>query len=260
VATFSNPDPYGGAASYRAVITWGDGTTSAGVITGTGGTLTVSGAHTYADPVTRTVNVTISHALGNTTTATATATATVASAGQAVQRGLTGGIGFWQNSNGQALIKSFNGGPAATALANWLAATFPNLYGASAGTNNLTGYTNAQVAAFYLAQFARPGPKVEAQVLATALSVYATTASLGGSAGTACGFAVSATGLGARTYNVGRDGAAFGVANNSTLNVYELLRAVDQQAVHSVLYGGDATLRQQAADLFDALNQAGTIG
>jgi hypothetical protein len=32
-------------------------------------------------------------------------------------------------------------------------------------------------------------------------------------------FAVSDTGLGARSYNVGPDGTAFGVADNTTLNV-----------------------------------------
>jgi hypothetical protein len=115
------------------------------------------------------------------------------------------------------------------------------------------------VAAFYLSQFALPGPKVEAQVLATALNVYATTAALGGSAAQAYGFTVSAAGLGARTYNVGNKGAAFGVANNTTLNVYQLLRAVNQRAVKGVLYGGNTTLRQQAADLFAALNDAGSI-
>jgi hypothetical protein len=116
------------------------------------------------------------------------------------------------------------------------------------------------VAAFYLTQFDLAGPKVEAQVLATALSVYATTSSLGGTAGVAYGFTVSAAGLGARGYNVGGAGAAFGVANDSALTVSQLLQAVDQQAVDGVLYGGDAVLRQKAADLFDALNQAGRIG
>jgi hypothetical protein len=259
VATFTNADPFGGAGSYSAQITWGDGSTSAGTISGTGSTLTVSGSHTYADPVNRTVQVTISHNQGYTTTAMPTATATVTSLGQGVGHGLTGGIGFWHNSNGQALISSFNGGATATALANWLAATFPNLYGVNAGDNDLTGRSNAQVAAFYLSQFGLPGPKVEAQVLAVALNVYATTASLGGSAGGAYGFTVSATGLGARSYNVGGDGAAFGVANNTTRNVYQLLWAVNARAVRGLLYNGDATLRQQAADLCDALNTAGGI-
>ena len=40
-------------------------------------------------------------------------------------------IGFWQNSNGQAVINSFNGSSTSTALGNWLASNFPNLFGAS---------------------------------------------------------------------------------------------------------------------------------
>src|SRR5262249_14347328 len=63
VATFTNSDPFGNPASYSATITWGDGTTSAGAISGTGSTLTVSGSHTYADPVNETVRVQISHNL-----------------------------------------------------------------------------------------------------------------------------------------------------------------------------------------------------
>ncbi len=74
VATFTNADPFGSAASYSAVIAWGDGSTSVGTITGTG-TLTVSGSHTFADPIDETVHVTISHNLGYTTTATTTGTA-----------------------------------------------------------------------------------------------------------------------------------------------------------------------------------------
>jgi hypothetical protein len=41
----------------------------------------------------------------------------------------------------------------------------------------------------------------------------------GGSAGAAYGFPVSAAGLAARSYNAGKDGAAFGVANNPTLTL-----------------------------------------
>ena len=99
-----------------------------------------------------------------------------------VQHGQTATIGFWQNKNGQNLIKALNGGPTATQLGNWLAATFPNMYGAFAGANNLAGKTNAEVAAFYKTLFARTKcnaagggpPKMDAQVLATALAVYVT--------------------------------------------------------------------------------------
>src|SRR5207302_1774326 len=101
---------------------------------------------------------------------------------------------------------------------------------------------------------------VEAEVLATALNVYATTQSLGGTAGLNFGFIVTATGLGAESFNVGANAAAFGVANNTTLNVYQLLRAANKQAVGGVLYNGNAALRKQANDLFFALNQAGGVG
>jgi hypothetical protein len=256
LATFTNVSP--NTSPYAVLIDWGDGSTSTVSINVSGSSpLTVTGAHTYAAPKSYAVTVQISNP--NTTTAKLSDTATVTSLGQGVVQGLAGGIGFWQNSNGRALINSFNGGSTATALSAWLAATFPNLYGASAGANNLTGKTNAQVAAFYLSQFNLSAPKVQAQVLATALNVYATTTSLGGNAGVAYGFSVSATGLGARSFNVGQDGAAFGVANNTTRNVYQLLLAVNQKAANGVLYNGNATLQTQAAALFYALNTAGGI-
>jgi hypothetical protein len=50
------------------------------------------------------------------------------------------------------------------------------------------------------------------------------------------------------------------VANNTTLTVYGLLVAVNSKAVHGVLYGGNATLPSECADLFSSLDQAGGIG
>jgi hypothetical protein len=111
------------------------------------------------------------------------------------------------------------------------------------------------VAAYYQSLFALSGSNLEAEVLATALNIYATTQSLGGSIGQTYGFTVSADGLGADSFNVGADG----VANNTTRNVYELLKAVDQQAVNGVLHNGDTTLQKEANNLFDALNRAGAI-
>jgi hypothetical protein len=83
VATFHNADPFGGASSYLAVIYWGDGTSSVGVISGSGATLSVSGTHTYSGPLTTTFRVQISHRLGYTTAATAYGTASVARRGPA---------------------------------------------------------------------------------------------------------------------------------------------------------------------------------
>ena len=161
-------------------------------------------------------------------------------------------MGFWHNKHGQALIDSFNGGPNSTALANWLAATFPNMYGASAGNGNLTGKTNSMVAGFYLTLFAQHG--LDAQVLATALNVYSTTSSLGGTAAEQYGFSVTADGLGASSYNVGSAGAAFGVANNTELTVIQILQGANQQAVSGVLYGGNASLRGLANTVYSGIN------
>jgi hypothetical protein len=261
VATFANPDPSGNSDSFMsAIIDWGDGSTSNGAITDTG-TLTVTGSHTYIEAGTNAVRVQILDDWAAETTATGTAMSisTVSTLGQSVQSGLTGDISFWHGKTGQALINSFNGGSYATALASWLAASFPNLYGVGAETNNLTGEINAQVAAFFKSQAALPGSNLEAQVLATALNVYATTLSLGGTVGQSYGFTVSADGLGADSFNVGADGAAFGVAKKTTLNVYELLKAVDRQSVLGVLYDGDAKLQKLANHRFHALNGAGSI-
>jgi hypothetical protein len=111
------------------------------------------------------------------------------------------------------------------------------------------------VAAFYQSQYAPLG--VKAEVLATALSVYATTSSLGGSAGAAYGFLVSAAGLGARSVNV--FGLPF-VGGATALNVYQLLLAVDRQAVAGVLFNGNPLLQLEANIVFTALNLMGSIG
>jgi hypothetical protein len=265
VATFTTSETVDSAAAFTAVITWEDGTTSSGVISGSSGSFTVSGSHTFATAGTFT-SVSVKITNPNTLPATATDIATIAGLGKSVVPGLTGGIGFWSNSNGQALIKHFNGGSNSTALSAWLGANFPNLYGAGAGGNSLLNYqgtgkaaTNAQVAAYFTMLFNLGGPKAQAQVLAVALNVYATTSSLGGSTAAAYGFTVSAAGLEAYSYNTGKDGAAFGVANNTTLNVYQLLAAVNKQAKNGVLYGGSVSLQSQCADLLTALNIAGSI-
>lgn len=177
-----------------------------------------------------------------------------------VQPGQTAGIGFWNNKNGQALIKSFNGGQASTQLGDWLAATLPNMFGANAGSNDLTGTSNADVAALFQSDFLVKGVKLDAQVLATALSVYATNATLDDTEVAAnYGFIVSGNGLGTATVNVGSNGAAFGVADNTVLTVLDLLKATDAQAVGGLLYNGDATLRKEANRVYSAINEEGDV-
>jgi hypothetical protein len=183
--------------------------------------------------------------------------------------GQTATIGYWQNRNGQNLLRSLNGGPTATQLGHWLAINFPNMYAA------LNGMTNADVASYYKGLFARTSqtalggpPKVDCQVLATALAVYVTNQSLAGTMAAAYGFQVSATGLGTRTVNVGSSGAAFGVANNVTVSVMDLLLAVNARSRNGLLYdlngdgridGAEVSYRTMANDVFTATNEAGDI-
>jgi PKD repeat protein len=258
VATFTDANPLAPLNDYSVTITWGDGATTAGTITGGSGSFTVSGSHTYAASGSYSFKVVVNDVHGgNSATASATVSVTAPSTGP-VLPGQAAKFPFWNDKGGQALLKSFNGGPASTALANWLATNFPNLFGKRAGANNLTGKTNAQLAAFYAHWFNAEHVHIETQVLSTALSIYATTLSLGGAAGERFGFDVTADGLGSATFNVGRFGASFGVPNGTTLTVYQLLKAADGQAVNGVVNGGNAALQKGTRAVFLALNQVGS--
>ena len=88
--------------------------------------------------------------------------------------------------------------------------------------------------------------KLDAQVLATALAVYVTDGTLDSTGvGTQYGFLVGGNGVATATYNVGSNGSAFGVADNTVMTVMDLLLAADAQAVNGVLYGGNTTERDR---------------
>jgi hypothetical protein len=180
-------------------------------------------------------------------------------AGGSVQPGQTATIGFWNNKNGQALINALNDGTG-TQLADWLAATLPNTFGRNAGNSDVAGQSNAYIAALFQQAFVMKGVKLDAQLLAMALSVYATNITLDPTAAAAqYGFTVSGDGAGTATFNVGSNGDAFGAANNTTLTLMNLLLAADGQAVNGVLYNGNTTRRNEANAVFSAVNQAGDI-
>jgi hypothetical protein len=50
VATFTDTDTITAAADLAATINWGDGATTAGTVTGSNGSFSVSGTHTYTSP------------------------------------------------------------------------------------------------------------------------------------------------------------------------------------------------------------------
>ena len=61
--------------------------------------------------------------------------------------------------------------------------------------------------------------------------------------GTKYGFTVGGNGVATATVNVGSNGAAFGVANNTVMTGLDVLLAADAQAVNGVLYNGNTTKR-----------------
>jgi hypothetical protein len=151
-------------------------------------------------------------------------------------------------------------------LADWLATTLPHMYDSQAGPHSLVHqggsyFSNAEVAAFFQTLFNQSGPKLDAQVLAAALSVYVTNAALDPTLATASsGFTVSGDGAGTATMNVGSNGDALGVSNNTTLTVMDLLLATDAQAVNGVLYNANTAKRNHANTVYSAVNQPGDIG
>ncbi|MBW3595876.1 MAG: PKD domain-containing protein [Planctomycetes bacterium] len=209
--------------------------------------------------------------------------------------GQTATIGYWQNKNGQALIESLNGSNSSTLLATYLSETFPNMYGRLGDANGDASasdpMTNVQVADFYESLFKRnartaPGgpPKVDAQVMAVALATYITkqsfvefhfvtnTADSSLVAGVeSFGFDVTIGGVGSTFVNVGANGAAFNVADNSDVQIIDLLLATNRMSRNGLLYDdldsdglGDAlidldeeSLRLMANDVYTAINEAG---
>jgi hypothetical protein len=184
--------------------------------------------------------------------------------GSAVAGNQTQTIAWWNGSSGQALIKALNGGQTAKNLGNWLASNFNNLFGASAGSaNDMTGKTNAQVAAYYQALYGNAAHRPEAETLALALAAYVTNSTLAGSTATSYGFAVSATGLATATVNVGSAGMAFGTDNNLVISIGELLSRANAHAKKGSIWDADGSgsinaaegiLRGVVCSWFDSIN------
>jgi hypothetical protein len=66
VATFTDSNRSDKASSFAATINWGDGSTTSGRVTGSNGTFTVTGGHTYADEGSFPLGVTITDRANNT--------------------------------------------------------------------------------------------------------------------------------------------------------------------------------------------------
>lgn len=192
--------------------------------------------------------------------------------GQQVAAGDTATIGFWHNKHGQALIAT--GG---TALAEWLTTNFDNVFG-----DTFDGASGDDVADFFRTQLFKQkgkknaGPaKVDAQFMAVAFATYFTSSNLAGNAAGSYGFNVTDTGIGTNIVNVGANGAAFNVADNTDLTILQLLQTTnamtdtpDHQDGSASIYDQDgdghideeeAALRAMANEIFSMINEGGDI-
>jgi hypothetical protein len=74
VASFTDATPGRSPSNFTATINWGDGSSSAGTIAGSGSAFAVNGSHTYANPATYPTTIAISDVGGASTTANGSAT------------------------------------------------------------------------------------------------------------------------------------------------------------------------------------------
>ena len=208
-----------------------------------------------------------------------------------VLHGLTATIGFWANANGQQMIKLLNAtstsnAGTSTALGNWLATNFPNMYGVKNTANYFSGKTTSYIANRYMQLFNMTGQKLDCQAMAVAFAIYTTTTELnstsaGQSFATKHGFILSSqtasTNLKNRTWNVLTNGDAFATgsngvyttADNQSLTIWTLLQRTNSFAVNGVLWPSNLTvsgvpftannLQSQANVVFTLINQAGDI-
>ncbi|HLJ95117.1 MAG TPA: choice-of-anchor Q domain-containing protein, partial [Gemmataceae bacterium] len=274
VATFTDPggaepnasDNTGTIANHYKIVSinWGDGTaldTTTGVLSYTGGAgsktaaFTVSGNHTYAANGTYTLVVNISH---EGVTTPVSETFSVGSLGLFFQGNVqTKTSGFWAGIVGQELLRRFGLTAGGQTLGQWLASTFPKLYGGAGGAVNLGSFTNSQIAIYYLGLFHQFNTNMlDASVLSAALYEFATTLSLGGPvAGTPpYSLTVNTFGMGAYSFNVGFNGAAFGVPNFTVLDVFQILQAANTFASGGEPWGTNSMLRNEGLSVFRPIN------
>ena len=198
----------------------------------------------------------ISYKAGGGQDVTLTRIATVAGAkvlGQPIRDGQAAAIGFWADAAGQALIRSFNGGPTSAALADWLAATLPNLYGAGSGPHDVTGLTNAKVAELVPScprRASRPGGPGTGDGLGR-LCHHPVPGRKGSTARRLPGHGRRP---GSRCIRHRQPAARPWASSQTVLDIDQILKAANETAVDAVLDDGNATLRLRADELFIEIN------
>jgi hypothetical protein len=199
------------------------------------------------------------------TGATGSASKTVTVCGPARTGGLT--MGFWQNKNGQAIIK---GGSSTAAVCNsgtWLRqyAPFQDLSATASCTAVATYVANVIKAAN--ASGASMNVMLKAQMLATALDVYFSNPALGGNQINAPapigGVTINLTNIckNIPTCSILENvSSAFGGATSLTVSQMLTYAAGQSNPGGSVWYGQVKATQEKAKDAFDAINNQVAFG
>ena len=170
-------------------------------------------------------------------------------------------IGFWQNRNGQNIIKSYCSGTSGTSLRTYLLTFKP--------FQDMTGTSCNQIATYVTnvikqanASGASMNAILKAQMLATALDVYFSSPSLGGNrigAPSPIGSLVidltmickNIGSCAGSYYNVSQ---AFGGAASMTVSQMLTYAANQSNVGGSMWYGNVKSIQEKAKDAFDAIN------
>ncbi len=165
VATFTDPGGAEGPANYTATINWGDGTAAtAGTVTASGGTFTVSGSHQYAEESSGEhpnsapylVTVTVSHGLAPASRAVTAQVSVTDPAVQAVGSFGLAGLAGAPLVNQQ--VASFTDPGGSEAVADYTAdVNWGSGFVLGAGTISYSAGSNSFIVTAGGATFARPG-------------------------------------------------------------------------------------------------------
>ena len=161
-------------------------------------------------------------------------------------------IGFWQNKNGQKIIKNYFEGTGGTSLDNYLRGYNP--------FKDLTSTTGSGIATYVYnviksanSSKASMNAMLKAQMLATALDVYFSDPSLGGNRIDA---PVPIGGLNIDLTNIYNENVSGAFGGAASLTVSELLDYAASQSNDggSMWYGNVKATQELAKDTFDAIN------
>lgn len=118
VASLADGNPLGSAADFTVTIAWGDSSSSAGTVTGGGGSYTIAGSHAYAATGPYTVTTSISDVDGSTASASCSVLVYAGAPGGGAfvvgDRSATGAVTFWSSQWWKA--NSLSGGTAPAAF------------------------------------------------------------------------------------------------------------------------------------------------